>query len=164
MGMGCKRAIASGLIAGLILTTAAIARAGDDILDSPANGFAPVPDAMDEAFFDHDRIFFTNRKIFRQFDALFGISAFTGKGFTDIEIDRDGKSVFDAYRIILSHQLESGPMIRTIDLNNPFNLSLDGIPPVGPLRAAPAPPPVVITPTPLPLPPQPPKAPVPALW
>jgi hypothetical protein len=130
MGMGSNRAIASLVMVGsLVLGTSAVtlAQTAEDIADeffkSQAGHFAPVPDAFDEAFFRHDPDFYRNRSIGRQFNFIFGIT-----GFLDQEINRDGQEIFNVYRSQLSHQLASGPILRTPDLPNPFNSSLLGCP------------------------------------
>lgn len=172
MEMRSNCAIASLMIAGsLMLGTASVTVAqtaedfADEFFKSPATHVGPVPDAFEEAYFRHDPDFFANRSLWRQFNFIFGVT-----GFLDQEIDRDGKEVFDVYRSQLSHQLASGPILRTPDLPNPFNGSLLSCPTIhqfsctGVSASSPTPLPAPIPEGPGAGPTQPGTRPLPTLW
>ncbi|MBF2077871.1 MAG: hypothetical protein IGR76_04955 [Synechococcales cyanobacterium T60_A2020_003] len=119
-----------------------------------------VPEAVDDAFFSHDPDYYQNRGVGEQLDWMFG---FGGRdlGFLENEIWRDGRAVSDITDELLFEQAHSTPIIRTADLPNPFNQSLQVIERIEPLEAVPLPPArsrVIVTP------PSAPPAAVPALW
>jgi hypothetical protein len=157
MGMGLNSTIAGVTLAicSTLATSAAIAQT-TAVPYIPIVGEGTLPQRFDDAFFTHDENFFDNRTIPRQINAWFGPA-----GFTDNEIRWDGKEVNELYREALGRQLSSGPFLRTVDLPNPFNLSLDTIPryvaqPVPPPFPAVERPSAGTTPAPI--------TPVPALW
>ncbi len=73
---------------------------------------------FEDAFFSHDENFFNNRSVARQVSYLFGI------GFPDVEITRDGERVHEVYETVLRQQTNSGPILLTPDLPNPYSTSL----------------------------------------
>lgn len=77
-----------------------------------------IPDAFERAFLEHSRDFFTNRSITSQVDALF----FT---FPENNIARDGQLINVLYRDVMFQQLTNDPFMRTPDLPNPYNTSID---------------------------------------
>ncbi|MFM7450730.1 MAG: hypothetical protein ACKO24_19280 [Leptolyngbyaceae cyanobacterium] len=150
------------LTTGLLLSGASAVQAGQDVYinsNSPAGGFAPVPNAFDEAYFENNKIFFRNRELDRQLGFIFGVP-----DFVENEITKDGQQVFDTYRAQMSAQLRSGPILRTPDLPTPFSYSLFTLPapvssPIGspPIMGGPIAPVPPLTPPPL-------NRPVPSLW
>ncbi len=154
--------LAGCLTTGLLLSGVAAVQAGQEVYansNSPAGGFAPVPNAFDEAYFENNKIFFRNRQLDRQLGFIFGVP-----DFVENEITKDGQQVFDTYRAQMSAQLRSGPILRTPDLPTPFAYSLFTLP--APVSAPMGSPPVVGSPI-APVPPltlPPPARPVPALW
>lgn len=84
--------------------------------------------AFDEAFYDNDKIYFSNRSIGRQIDFILGQGTLFRNSFTDNEINRDASNIHDLYVRALYQQVASDPVIRTPDLPNPFENSLLTIP------------------------------------
>ncbi len=124
-----------------------------------------IPEEVERAYFEHDPDFFENRKIHRQISYLFGPGILVSNSFPENEILRDAKEIFAVYNTVIASQTASAPRLRTVDLPNPFNLSLRNLPAyvnVGPLPSTPLPRmPIAPTPTPGP---SADNAPVPALW
>jgi hypothetical protein len=138
-----------------LATSAAIAQTAT-IPYIPIVGEGTIPQKFEEEYYTHDENFFENRTIPRQVNAWFGPA-----GFVDNEIGWDSKRVNELYQEVLGRQLSSGPILRTTDLPNPFNLSLETIPRY---TAQPVPPPFpTIERLPVRTSP-PPSGPVPALW
>lgn len=77
-----------------------------------------IPEAFNRAYFEHDRDFFTNRSIGRQIEGLFF-------SWTENEIAQDGELLYDLYRDVMAQQMQGDPYLRTPDLINPFDSSLD---------------------------------------
>jgi hypothetical protein len=82
-----------------------------------------LDEAFDRAFFKNDRETFINQTIPRQLDFLFGLR----NSFTDNEIRRDAKEVHELYREAYEDQVSSDPILRTQDLPNPYNTSVNQI-------------------------------------
>jgi hypothetical protein len=122
--------------------------------------FGEILNEYDSAYFSHGRTYYFNRTLPGQLKYLLG-------PFPDVEVYKDGKDINKLYRETLYRQMNSGPILRTIDLPTPFPFSLRTLPqpvltgvidspaPVSPLPIAP--PPAVLPPAPKP-------GPVPALW
>ncbi len=85
-----------------------------------------VPDAFQEALEANSKTYTVNSgSIGRQVDLLFGLGSFS-TSFRENEINQDAILVHEVYRDVLNQQVNSGPVIRTRDLANPFNSSLSG--------------------------------------
>jgi hypothetical protein len=83
-----------------------------------------IPDAFERAFFEHDPNYFDNQDFERR------LGWFT-TSYTENEIERDGSLVNTVYQDLMRQQsLDSAP-IRTSDLVNPFNSSLNTMPRAG---------------------------------
>jgi hypothetical protein len=158
-----------GAIAALatVGTSSAMAQ---DLQISPATEAAnfsgkTIPEEIERAFFEHDPDFFENRKIHRQFSYLFGPGLLVTNSFPENEIARDAKEIHSVYTTVLANQMAAGPRIRTVDLPNPFAMSVRTMPVFvssGPLPSTPMPR-VPVAPAPVSDGPVAP-APVPALW
>ncbi|MBM0742657.1 hypothetical protein JOY44_13725 [Phormidium sp. CLA17] len=163
MSIGCRCAIA-GLAAatvGIGFSAAAIAQDVPLVSGVP---FGQVSNKFDDAFFKRGPSFYGTSTLGGQLKVLLG-------PFSENNIARDGRSVNEVYREVLYKQLNAGPIIRTLDLPNPYPYSVRDLPEsvvVLPNEAAPTP--VVIFPqaTQAPQAPQPvpaaPQKPVPGLW
>ena len=124
MGMGYKMTMA-GLTIGALFTGAISTAGAQEVRVTPEfTQPGSIPDQFDRAYFSNDRNFFDNRSEGRQFNFLFGVGNIIRSGFTENEISRDGRAVDNLYRQTLTRQLSSSPMIRTLDLPNPFNTSV----------------------------------------
>jgi hypothetical protein len=143
----------------LVISQQAIAQTADII----APGYVDtLPEAFDDAYFSHDVDFYDNRGIGEQLDWIFGIGG-NDAGFLENEIARDGRAISDLTMDLMFQQAHSTPIIRTVDVPNPFDTSLQNIERIEPLELVPLPPARArITPTPT-RPAAPPGA-VPALW
>jgi hypothetical protein len=181
MRISYKNAIA-GFAVSILSAIGASAVSAQEVIITPAPAAArtgapleyrnSVNEEFNDAYFDHDHDYFTNRKFTRQVDWLIGIG-----GFPENEITYDGKEVHELYREVLARQMASGPIIRVFDLPTPFcqslrtlpsspNCLINGCPSVGcsaaaqPVAPAPVVPPIIErAPTELP-----PRRQVPALW
>ncbi len=157
-------------VMGAIATLGTTRVMAQDLQISPATEAAnfsgkSIPEEVERAYFEHDPDFMENRSIFRQVSYMFGPGLLVTNSFPENEITRDTRELDEVYRTVMAAQTAAGPRVRTVDLANPFNLSVRTMPiavNVGPLPADPMPR-VPITPspvseTPIVTPP------VPALW
>ena len=83
-----------------------------------------IPDAFERAFFEHDPNYYDNQDLERRF------GWFT-TNFTENEIENDGDLVDTVYQDLIRQQALDSPPIRTADLANPFNSSLNTMPGAG---------------------------------
>ena len=157
-------------IAGITLIAVSVAcvsaaRANDDNDESnypvvQGVRFGQIPYEFEQTMYSHRHDYYGNRTFSRQLKWIFG-------PFPENGIARDGKDVHKLYLDTMNQQMNAGPIIRTVDLQNPFQYSLRTLPP--PVVAVPVqviePPPTVIAPPMTVEPVKPVKpAPVPALW
>lgn len=112
------------LIGAFILLTASTAfTASKSLAQTRYNeDVMPIPEAFDRAFYGLSGSIHFQTSLVGQV-LRFGIL------YPDKEISRDSKRVERLYRELLIQQTMSDPMIRTPDLNNPFNGSLLTTPP-----------------------------------
>lgn len=160
VGMGARWAIA-GLAITLLpagFCRDAIAQSNEEFPVVQGVRFGQVTHEFENAFFSNNRDFAGNRTLTGQLKRIFG-------PFPENSMFRDARAVNELYRETFFKQMNSGPILRTIDLPSPFQSSLRTLPP--PVVVAPIePPPIVVTPPVVPpIAPAPPAArPVPALW
>jgi hypothetical protein len=83
-----------------------------------------IPDAFERAFFEHDPNYFDNQNFERR------LGWFT-TNYTENEIERDGHLVNTVYQDLMRQQSLDSPPIRTSDLANPFDSSLNTMPRAG---------------------------------
>lgn len=158
---GYKWAIA-GLALTAITTLSSQAAIADDSEDFPVfQGvrFGEVTNKFENEFFSHDHNYYRNRSFTGQLKRIFG-------PFPENSMYQDANDVHKLYLQTFYKQMNSGPILRTVDLPNPFQFSLRTLPP--PVVAQPVQivePPLVVTPPVAPAIPQSvPQRPVPALW
>jgi hypothetical protein len=112
----------SALALAAVSTTVAIAAQAQDA----AVVFRPresVPAAMDRTFYRH------SDSVLKENDALRGAQSFLGTFmFPENAILKDSKDVNGLYRYVLERQIGDDPIIRTADLANPFNSSVQTLP------------------------------------
>ncbi len=85
-----------------------------------------VPDAFQEALDANSKDFITNDgSLGRQLDFIFGLGGIS-TSFRENEIRQDVRLIHEVYRDVLNQQVNSGPVIRTRDLYNPFDSALSG--------------------------------------
>ncbi|USR92416.1 hypothetical protein NEA10_06775 [Phormidium yuhuli AB48] len=77
-----------------------------------------IPEAFEGAFFEHSRDFFRNRSLTHEIDSLLF-------NFPENNIARDARLVNILHRDVMRQQLTNDPFIRTPDLTNPFNTSVE---------------------------------------
>jgi hypothetical protein len=157
--LSCQCAVVGFTVATASTLFAPMAKAGDvDNENFPVvQGvrFGQIPYEFEQTFFSHDRDYYRNREILGQFKWLFG-------PFTENSMAKDGKDVNKLYQRTMFQQMNSGPIVRTLDLPSPFSYSVRTLPP--PVVAVP----VEVVPAPIapavPQAPASPQKPVPALW
>jgi hypothetical protein len=162
----CPCAIA-GLAVSTILSSGAIAQVavteGGRFVDFPTVGgvpFGQVHNEFTEAYFSHGRDYFASRNLGGQIKWIFGIPA-----FPENSMKRDARAVFEVYQATMYRQMNSGPIVRTLDLPTPFPASLRTLPPTRVAIPEQAVEPPFFTPPPMARPaPSVPEGPVPALW
>ncbi len=117
MGVRLKSVVSlMALVVASTISTAATAQ------NRPAT-FKPreaVPDAVNRAFYGSGEGF---QDVRRPIEALIGIPK-----FPENAIARDGDRVDRIYRDLLNQQVSSDPIIRTVDLPNPYNRSVLTLP------------------------------------
>lgn len=115
-------------------------------------GIQTIPEAFNRAFFNESGDFFQNDTIGSQFKLVFGLD-----GYSDRQIAKDANTLETLYRDFLEQQVAGDAIIRTPDLENPFNSSLltttTYTQPPPPAYTPPAPPPVEPVPPPVEAPP-----------
>jgi hypothetical protein len=126
----CTLAAASLFFAG----PAAAQRTGEVVVQPET-----IPEAVNRAFFRHSPNFYVNRGIPEQVDSILGIGLFNS-GFIENEIASDGRAISNLVQDLLRQQANDSPLIRTADLVNPFETSLQLQPVVPTPRFEPAPP------------------------
>lgn len=80
----------------------------------------PIPEEFIDRFFSRDKDYYRNRSIPRQASSLFGFPP----SFVELEMDADGKALNEFTHYMMQRQANSGPIIRTPDLINPYQDSL----------------------------------------
>ncbi|MBD2326844.1 hypothetical protein [Alkalinema sp. FACHB-956] len=83
-----------------------------------------IPDAMDREFFDHGKSYVNSR----DFPATQSFHTLFGPEFPENAIIKDAKSVYRLYRYLQELQNDQDPYLRTADLANPFNTSVQFLP------------------------------------
>ncbi|OUC12345.1 MAG: hypothetical protein B0A82_23000 [Alkalinema sp. CACIAM 70d] len=83
-----------------------------------------IPDAMDREFFDHAKTYVNSR----DFPTTQNFHTIFGPEFPENAIIKDAKSVHRIYRYLLELQTDQDPYLRTADLENPFNTSVQFLP------------------------------------
>lgn len=84
-----------------------------------------VPKAIERAFFDHSTDSFRSWQITEQFNDMYGWYSFPEGSYPENQIAFDAEVVDILYGDILRIQTSSDPILRTRDLPNPFNTSLE---------------------------------------
>jgi len=130
-----------------------------------------LQEAFERAYYSNDRNFFRNRRLDRQVDWILGTGTTFLNSFTDNEIAGDGRAINRLYRDALRQQVLSDGIIRTPDLENPYDTSLLLLPATSATLSTTSefiPPPAVVPysppPAPVAVPQVAPSRPVPALW
>ncbi|MBW4561169.1 MAG: hypothetical protein KME32_08400 [Mojavia pulchra JT2-VF2] len=118
--MGRKFKTLSGL---LVLVAAGIAFPSVAIAETQTPNYETPNDAIERAYFQHDRNFYENTSVKRQLDSFLGFGSFS-TSFPENEIASDGDLINGVYRDMLTQQVGNDPYIRTPDLPNPYGTSL----------------------------------------
>ncbi|MEB3336142.1 MAG: hypothetical protein VKJ46_01680 [Leptolyngbyaceae bacterium] len=83
-----------------------------------------VPEVFDRVMTLNSTDFFANRSTKRQTDFILGLGSFSQDSYPENELVRDARNLNKVYADVLQQQVSSTPIIRTPDLNNPFDTSL----------------------------------------
>lgn len=83
-----------------------------------------VPDAFDRVLTNQSRTWFGDRSIMGQLDAIFGFGSIINGTYPENEIADDARNLEILYRDVLRQQVSTTPLIRTPDLNSPYNSSV----------------------------------------
>ncbi|OLP18001.1 hypothetical protein BST81_13245 [Leptolyngbya sp. 'hensonii'] len=125
MRVGSRSLLGSLLLTVSVLAVTSSANAQQlDRTGSRQVRFETVPDAVDRIMTGKSRNYFENRTLERQTDFLFGFGTLVDGTFAENELATDGKLFEILYRDLMNQQVSTTPIIRTPDLNNPFNSSL----------------------------------------
>ncbi|MBD2576951.1 hypothetical protein [Oscillatoria sp. FACHB-1406] len=81
--------------------------------------FESIPDAFDYSITSHSGDSFNRSRLYSPVQTMFGMPY-----FLDNAIARDAEDAHKLYRELYYLQTMSGPVIRTVDIANPFNTSL----------------------------------------
>jgi hypothetical protein len=103
-----------------ITTIAPMAQAQDSVIFRPRE---TVNNAMDRTFFRNSESIIDTTASFKAVQSMIG----TFK-YPENAIAKDGKDVHGLARYLLERQALDDPTIRTADLSNPFNLSVQTLP------------------------------------
>jgi hypothetical protein len=124
--MGVQNRPALRYLLSACLSTAAItaiapmAQAQDSVIFRPRE---TVDNAMDRTFFRN------SESIIDTTASLKGVQSMIGTfKYPENAIAKDGKDIHGLHRYLLDRQASDDPTIRTADLSNPFNLSVQTLP------------------------------------
>jgi hypothetical protein len=78
-----------------------------------------IPDAFDYELNEQSGDSFDRNRFYSPMQTLFGLPS-----FLELAIARDAEDVHKFYRELLDLQATSGPVLRTVDLVNPFSSSI----------------------------------------
>ncbi|MFB2833379.1 hypothetical protein [Floridanema evergladense] len=96
----------------------------DCVAPFPLTGYT-LDEAMNRAFYSHDKPVYQNQVFPRQLYFIFGFGSNLLQGnYPDVEIAKDARAVHNLYVEALRLQNTSGPILRTRNLPNPYNTSL----------------------------------------
>lgn len=109
-----KRHLQSLLGAGILLGAAVVAPEA-----IAQDGRVSIAEQFERAFFQRSETFYENRSIFD--DIGFYLLPST---YPEGQITSDAQRIHNLYEVVLEIQTSSDPVIRTPDLNNPFDESL----------------------------------------
>jgi hypothetical protein len=117
------------LLGALVLATASTVVASAATAQNDPSSFEPIrletiPEAFDRSFFQDSKDSYYNRSIPGQIRSIFGLGIPGRAGFPELAMERDAERTFKLYREVLDQQVSSDPIIRTLDLANPFNTTL----------------------------------------
>ncbi|MEB3294644.1 MAG: hypothetical protein VKJ24_15925 [Synechococcales bacterium] len=122
--MGAKLTVIGSAIVVAIASFPLAAQAQDRAM--PIFRPQETPDeAMEREYFDHAKSILNSQDFSsaRTFGTVFGVP-----GFPENLIIRDNKSVHRLYRYLVEQQANRDPVLRSADLNNPFNVSIQTLP------------------------------------
>ena len=89
----------------------------------------PIPEVVDDEFFDVSGDYYRQRTIPDQVRSLLGLGV--PATFPELAIEADAEDINELYRELLELQASSDPVLRTPDLPNPFATSLLLLPSYG---------------------------------
>jgi hypothetical protein len=108
------------LLAAASTTIAVSAQAQEAVVFRPRES---VPEATNRTYYRH------SESMTQENDSLRGIQGLLGTfQYPENAILKDGKDIHGLYNFLLERQTSDDPIIRTADLNTPFNLSVQTLP------------------------------------
>ncbi len=81
-----------------------------------------IPRRFERAFFQNSGDFYLNRTILRQVQFVFGL------GYPENEIQDDANIINGLYRELSNQQNSSDPILRSPDIRNPYDTSIQAVP------------------------------------
>lgn len=130
MSVKSIRLLSCFLCSAAAVTTATAALSGPFLPPVPPSdelGLTDIGDAFERAFNSESRTYFQNRSLLRRINFIFGIGSpinFRGS-YAENEIDRDAEAIHILYNEFMGQQVNRGPAIRTRDLENPYQFSIN---------------------------------------
>lgn len=85
--------------------------------------YNPIPGLFNRAFYNETGRYYDMATISGQLNTLFGWRTFPEGSYMDNMMNREGKLVETLFYDVMQAQ-QAGPLIRTADLENPFDTSL----------------------------------------
>ena len=89
-----------------------------------SEGSITPSEAFSEAFSHNYGSAPYNTTIWRQFNAIFGVTSFREGSYPETEIVRDAQKIHELHEELMHEQVSRDPIIRTRDLRNPYDSSL----------------------------------------
>ena len=119
----------TNLITILVVSASSSVFAIDAIAQTQATDYQPIPletlpEVIERAHSHESGTALTDWKILPQLNTLFGWGSFSEGSYPENEIARDAKLINILHQDFWEQQVSSDPIIRTLDLKNPFDSSL----------------------------------------
>jgi hypothetical protein len=123
MGVSFKR-IGFQSLFGLLCLTAWSTLTAPATVAQQATKIETLPEAAERIITTNSGNYFDDITLGGQFDYFFGFGKLVSGTFPENEIAEDARLFEVFYRDVLNQQASTTPLIRTPDLNSPFNTSL----------------------------------------
>lgn len=125
MGVSFKRIGLQSLVSLFCFTAGSTTIFASSTLAQQVNRQAEtVPEAAERIVVSNSGNFFKDLTLGSQLDLIFGFGSLVSGTFPENEIAEDGRLFAVFYNDVLKQQASTTPLIRTPDLNSPFNSSL----------------------------------------
>ncbi len=120
---------AAALVASSIVLPQTVNAQDVEVVEVDLIEVVPIPEAVDDEFFDVSGDFYRQRTIPDQVRSLLGLGV--PATFPDLAIEADAEEINELYKELLELQVASDPILRTPDLPNPYTTSLLLLPSYG---------------------------------